>query len=195
MATQIETVRYIQHAEENRLSPGNLLVANTHPERSVAVIEMERGQIDHEIVAAHFQTRAAVTAKIRLELVHVAEIIVDARIVVGAQLHRTGQVLGERGLHIQLAARRHQVPVIRLAVVGSGDVDRDPEDIVEHIVWRGFAVVDINLLVERILVIGELVGHLLAYEARYVEIERQRRRRCRGDGCQRDTADCGCESG
>ena len=33
MAPQVETVRYIHNTEENRLTPGYLLITNAHPKQ------------------------------------------------------------------------------------------------------------------------------------------------------------------
>jgi hypothetical protein len=44
-----------------------------------------------------------------------------------------------------------------------------------HVVVHRLAVVEVALLVERVLVVGDLVRHLLADEAGDIEVERERR--------------------
>ncbi len=187
MSAQVEAVRNVQHAEEDRLAPGDLLVADARPEAAVGIVEIQRRQIDHVLVAADLEAGRAIPAIGHLEKIHVAEIVVDTVVVVGAHLHRTGQVFTEGCRDIQFAARRLQVPVIGLGVVRTRDLGRQAIKPV-HVVVHGPAVVEIALLVEGVLVVGDLVGHLLADEARDVQVQRERRGRGERRRDQRDTA-------
>ena len=55
VAAQVQAVGHVEHAEEQRLSPCNLLVADAQVQRAAVVVEEQRRQIDQIVFAGDFK--------------------------------------------------------------------------------------------------------------------------------------------
>src|SRR5690606_7546845 len=62
MAPQIETAGKIEHAEENRLAPGDLLVADANVHVAGVVLEHQRREVDLIVASGPFQRIALAAA-------------------------------------------------------------------------------------------------------------------------------------
>ncbi len=142
MAAEIQSVRHVEHAEENRLAPGDLLVADADIQRPVVVLEEQRRQIDHVVAAGPFErVRPRFVLDVVLEVVRVlidvadrvavrlarAVFVVPARIEDRAHLGHHRPVAGKMRGGIELRAELLHVEggVIALADVARHHVVDD----------------------------------------------------------------------
>ena len=116
MAPQVETVRYIHNTEENGLTPGDLLITNTHPKGTILVIKVRRRQINHKIVIADLKYRGALTVEVNFKIVIIAAVfkaggqgisVLYITQVVTTQLNETTPVIIKVHVEIDLGPGRH----------------------------------------------------------------------------------------
>ena len=75
VAAQVEAVDDVEHAEEQRLTPGDLLVADADVERAFLVVEEQGREVDEVVRAGRFQRIRALQARnLVLEVVGIAAV-------------------------------------------------------------------------------------------------------------------------
>ena len=121
MTAKIEAVRHVEHAEEQCPPPADLLVTGTNQQRAILVIHIQRGEVDHVIVAGNFEAAARlglglfVATEILLTrgaawtlMLHSLTLVLQAGI--GLAFLATGQVSLGRALAADPYAQAEQSP-------------------------------------------------------------------------------------
>ena len=174
MSAQVETIWVIQYTEKQRLTPCDLLVAYTKPERPGVVIKIERWQVDHIVLTTHLKPGRTIPPERGFEVVRLTgSAIVDIPSVESAHFCDVLKIAIECGINIELRSSEHHVPIIALCKrIGPGDGAGSQAQELLHSVRRFHAVIDIPRLVPGVLIATvNAVSPLLSDKARDVPID------------------------